>query len=121
LEDLVDEEFFDPPPSFPVALADAIIPPYTPSGRPLRRTFRGSAYELLAAVARGRIVHPLTAGSIYLSRDDMSAVPIPELPPLALGLVWPTAHESAQIRALAEVARSLGPVDVKAREPLPLA
>ena len=51
LEDLVDEEFFDPPRSFPVELADAVIPPNTPSGRPLRRTFRGSTYELWAAVA----------------------------------------------------------------------
>lgn len=120
LEDLVDEEFFDPPPSFPVELADAVIPPNTPSGRPLRRTFHGSTYELWAAVARGRIVHPITARSIYLSRDDMAAVPITDLPPLPLGLVWPTAHDSAQLRTLADLARSLGPVVVTAAEPSPV-
>ena len=113
LEDLVDEEFFDPPASFPVELADAVIPPCTPSGRPLRRTFRGSGSLMWAAVARGRIVHPITARSIYLSRDDMAAVPITDLPPLPLGLVWPTAHDSAQLRTLADLARALGPESCK--------
>jgi hypothetical protein len=66
-------------------------------------------------------VHPVTARSIYLSRDDMAAVPIKDLPPLPLGLVWPTAHDSTQLRTLADLARSLGPVVVKAGEPSPLA
>jgi DNA-binding transcriptional LysR family regulator len=119
LEDLVDEEFFAPPRSFPAELADAVIPPNTPSGRPLRRTFHGSSYELWAAVAHGRIVHPITARSIYLSRDDMAAIPITDMPPLALGLVWPTAHETTMIRRLADLTRSLGPVAVTVRESSP--
>jgi DNA-binding transcriptional LysR family regulator len=117
LEDLVKEEFVDPPSTFPPALADAVIPPCTPSGRPLRRVFRGSTYEIVAAVARGRIVHTVTARSIYYSRDDVVAIPITDLPPLALGLVWRTAHETAKIGALADIARTLGPVPVRAIEP----
>lgn len=37
-EELADEETHELPPSFPAALGDAIIPRFTPSGRPIRRT-----------------------------------------------------------------------------------
>jgi hypothetical protein len=42
------------------------------------------------------------------TRDDIALVPITGLPPLPLGLIWVPAHENARIRALSEVARSIG-------------
>jgi hypothetical protein len=36
-------------------------------------------------------------------------VPIRDMPPVPLGLVWCTAHENARIRALAQAARALTP------------
>jgi hypothetical protein len=42
-----------------------------------------------------------------LGRDDITLVPITDLAPLPLGLIWVTAHDNARIRALAETARSL--------------
>lgn len=39
--------------------------------------------------------------------DNIVLVPIRDLPPLPLGLIWRTAHENARIRALAEVASHL--------------
>jgi hypothetical protein len=40
-------------------------------------------------------------------RDDIALVPIEDLPPLPLGLIWCTAHDNARVQALAETAQSL--------------
>jgi len=108
LEDLADREVALMP--FPPALYDAIIPPRTPSGRVIRRTQPvGSIHELVSLVARGKIVHPTASGIPMLVRDDIALVPIREVPPLPLGLIWCTAHDNARIQALAETARSARP------------
>jgi HAMP domain-containing protein len=89
-------------------LYDAIIPPCAPSGRAIRRTQPvRSIHELVALVARGRIVHPTATGIPMFGRDDITLVPIRDLPPLPLGLIWCTAHHNARIQALAETVRSL--------------
>jgi hypothetical protein len=50
-------------------------------------------------------------GSLFertmLVRDDIALIPIKDLPPLRLGLIWCTAHDNARIQALAETARTL--------------
>ena len=106
IEDVAGREVALMTPPFPPALYDAIIPPRTPSGRAIGRTHpvRG-IHELVALVARGRIVHPTAAGIPMFSRDDIVLVPITDLPPLPLGLIWCTAHENARIQALAETVR----------------
>jgi hypothetical protein len=110
IEDLGDEEVHDIPPTFPKALYDAIAPPITPSGRKIRRTYPWRSDEdVLTATARGRIIHPQTAGAALSTRSDHVAIPIRDLPPLPLGLIWCTAHENARIRALASVAGQLSP------------
>jgi DNA-binding transcriptional LysR family regulator len=109
LEDLADREVAQMTPSFPPALTDAIFPPRAPSGREIRRgPAVRSIHELVSLVARGEIVHPTASGIPMFTRDDIALVPITGLPPLPLGLIWVTAHENARIRALAEVARSIG-------------
>jgi DNA-binding transcriptional LysR family regulator len=108
VEDLADRDVALMTPPFPRALYDAIIPPFTPSGRVIPRTQPvRSIHELVTLVARGRIVHPTAAGIPMLGRDDITLVPISDLPPLPLGLIWVTAHDNARIQALAETARSL--------------
>jgi DNA-binding transcriptional LysR family regulator len=96
------------PPTLPAALYDALLPPQTPSGRPIRRTHRVQGlHHTLALVASGRIVH-LTVASLPLAqRADITLLPIAGLPPLPLGLIWCTAHENARIRALAQAAATL--------------
>ena len=95
---------------FRKALYDAIAPSFTPSGTPIRRTYPWRSDEdVLTATARGRIIHPQTAGVALNIRPDCVQIPIRDLPSLPLGLVWCTAHENARIRALAAVARRLGP------------
>lgn len=109
-EDLADEDTNELPPPYPAALGDAIMPQATPSGRPIPRSQpTHSADHILTLIARGRIVHPTMASIPLFARDDITLIPIRDLPPMPLGLIWRTAHENATIRALASTARSLAP------------
>src|SRR5437762_2812218 len=59
IEDLADEEVALLPPTTPSAVYDLLIPPRTPSGRPIRRTHPVQTInEILSLVAPGHIVHP---------------------------------------------------------------
>jgi DNA-binding transcriptional LysR family regulator len=107
-EELADYENVGFATRLPAALMDAIIPPRTPSGRPIRRHPKIlSIGEAGAEVARGRIIHPTVAGVLVFRRNDIVLVPIEGLPPLPLGLIWCTSHENARIRGLAATAASI--------------
>jgi len=113
MEDLADEQVALPPPSYPDALYDAILPPHTSSGRPITRAQAiRSISETAAYVAHGKIVHITMAGVPVFSRDDVALIPLQDLDPIPLGLVWCTARRSSKIHALADTARSLGPFRV---------
>jgi DNA-binding transcriptional LysR family regulator len=107
IEDLADEEVALLPPTTPSAVYDLLVPPHTPSGRPIRRTQPVQTInEILSLVARGRIVHPTSSAVPIFNRDDVTLIPIGDLPPLPLGLVWCASRENPRIRALNEVASS---------------
>jgi hypothetical protein len=95
--------------SFPAALQEALLPRCTPSGRPIRRfsTSSHSLTEFLPLVAAGQVVHATVEGVPLLARDDVVLIPISDMPAMPLGLIWSAAAENQEIRALAEVARSL--------------
>lgn len=108
VEDLAGEEVALMPPSIPRAVYDLLIPPRTPSGHPIRRTQPvQTIHEILSFVALGRIVHPTSSAVPIFGRDDVVLIPISDMPPLPLGLVWRTSRENPRIRALDEVAGSL--------------
>jgi DNA-binding transcriptional LysR family regulator len=108
IEELADEEVALLPPSTPAAVYDLLIPPRTPSGRPIRRTQPAQTVnEVLSLVARGLIVHPTSSTIPIFNRDDVILIPIDDLPPLPLGLVWCTARENPRIRALNDIASSM--------------
>jgi DNA-binding transcriptional LysR family regulator len=108
VEELADEEVAMPPPSTPPAVYDLIVPPRTPSGRPIRRTQRiHTINEILSLVARGRIVHPTSSTVPIFNRDDVILIPIHDLPPIPLGLVWVSSRENPRIRALNDIAGSM--------------
>lgn len=89
-------------------LRQAILPVRTPSGRVLRthpEPVRTVA-EAASLIARGKVVHP-TVQMRHFGNDQVVLVPIHDLPPIPLGLVWRTSQENARIRALARVARDL--------------
>lgn len=109
VEDLADEEVNEAG-GIPAPVWDALCPPRAPSGRPVRRVHSGRGIEgIIAGVSRGLMVHPTVAGVATFQRGDVVTVPIRDLPPMPLGLLWCTASENARIRALAEVARRAGP------------
>jgi DNA-binding transcriptional LysR family regulator len=108
IEELASEEVALFPPTTPSGVYDLLVPPHTPSGRPIRRTVRvRTINEILAFVAGGRIVHPTSSTVPMFDRDDIVLVPIDDLPPIPLGLVWPARRENARIRALDDTARSI--------------
>lgn len=108
VEELANEEVALPPMTTPSAVYDLLVPPRTPSGRPIRRTQPiRTINEILSLVARGRIVHPTSSRVPIFARDDVVLIPISDLPPIPLGLVWSTARENPRIRALDETARSI--------------
>jgi len=114
-EDLADYETVIPPAG---ALYDALIPPRTPSGRPVRRTRAvPGLHETLALVASGQVVHPTVAGLPLAQRGDIALLPLTGLPPLGLGPIWCIAHENARIRALAGIAAALPRAPRNPRDP----
>ena len=108
IEELAGEEVALHPPTTPPAVYDLLVPPRTPSGHPIRRTQPVQTInEILSLVARGRIVHPTSSTVPIFNRDDVVLVPIDDLPPLPLGLVWCVSRENPRIRALNETASSI--------------
>jgi DNA-binding transcriptional LysR family regulator len=113
MDDLPGEQVALLPQTFPPALYDAILPPRTPSGRPIARTQPvQSIGEVVTHVADGRIVHITMTGVSVFSRDDVVLIPVQDLAPTPLGLIWCSARYSAKIRALADTAQALGPLRV---------
>lgn len=89
----------------------AMVPTQTPSGRPIRvhPTPVRAVGEAVSLVARGQVVLP-TVAMQQVGLDRTVLVPISDLPPVPLGLIWFTSHENARIRALAKAAQGLMPV-----------
>ena len=111
IEDLADEQVALLPSSTPTAVYDLLIPPLTPSGRPIRRTQPvRTINEILSFVARGHIVHPTSSNVPIFDRDDVVLIPFDDLPQLPLGLVWCTSRENSRIRALDVAAQSITPM-----------
>ena len=108
VEDLADEETALLPRSVPPAVYDLLVPPRTPSGRAIRRTRPvATINEILSLVALGRIVHLTSSAVPIFNRDDITLVPVSDLPPLPLGLVWCAGRDNPRIRALNEIAAEM--------------
>jgi DNA-binding transcriptional LysR family regulator len=93
---------------FPPALMDAFNPPLTPLGKAIRRGLvTKTTSEIVQQVALGRVVHITVGGLALFHRPDIVTIPVRDMPPLPLGLIWRRAAENQRIRALAKVATSL--------------
>jgi DNA-binding transcriptional LysR family regulator len=111
VEDFAGQTLAQPPASFPAALTDAIFPPRTPSGRPIRRVpILRSISEIAAQVALGRIVHPTGREIAAFARDDIALIPIEDLKPVPLGPIWLRSRENPTILALADLAAAQQPL-----------
>jgi DNA-binding transcriptional LysR family regulator len=91
-----------------VRVRQAMVPSRTPSGRPVlvHPTPVRTVSEAVSLVARKQAVLP-TVSLQRFENHPIVLVPISDMPPVPLGLVWWTANENARIRALAQVASRL--------------
>jgi DNA-binding transcriptional LysR family regulator len=111
VEDLADEEVARVPATFPAELHDMFLPPTTRSGRPIRRTYAVKTFkEIVPLIAQGRIVFPIGPSTVGADREDIVTVPIRDVPPLVLTLIWRARRDDPRVRALAEVAAGLAPI-----------
>ncbi|XVQ06264.1 LysR family transcriptional regulator [Spirillospora sp. CA-255316] len=116
IEDLAGRRTTARLPRFPRALFDHFVPPATPSGEPIHRTYDlgdDDAYGVGAtAVARGHIVHPSVDAytALLAHRHDLKLIPIHDLPAIPIGPIWMTARQNARISALADTAANLPPL-----------
>jgi len=109
IEDLAEEDTARVPSTFPAALYETALPPFTPSGRPIRRTYPvRTIKEVVTLIAQGRIVWVVARrGYLGPGREDIVTVPMRDVPALPIGLIWCAAREDARIRALAALASEL--------------
>jgi DNA-binding transcriptional LysR family regulator len=108
-DDLAGETTFDRPETFPRALWHTWMPTTSSSApTPIPKEIVNEMAAIWSLVARGRIVHPTVESMAgKLGRDDIVLIPISDLPPIPLGLIWNRANENARIRGLAAAARSI--------------
>jgi DNA-binding transcriptional LysR family regulator len=104
LEDFADRVVSDAP-ALPREMLNAFIPPFSPSGRRLRRKDIRSFEDCLMLVAAGELVHPTVASFLqYYVHDGVVAVPIRDLPPSETALVWLSADRSQKVTVFAATA-----------------
>lgn len=108
IEDIADYRVPGAESPFPPALMDAFNPQVTPSGKPIKRDRPlKTTIETAQAVASGAVVHITVNGLALFKRPDIVLIPVHDMSPLPLGLVWRRAHANQRIRDLAKVAASL--------------
>jgi DNA-binding transcriptional LysR family regulator len=101
IEDVADEELPRLPSTFPLEISRFWLP-RRPAG-PQVRTYK----EILSLVAQGKIVWAGIDFVLGQDRDDLVTVPMRDMGPVRLGLIWCSARENARTRALASVADSM--------------
>lgn len=95
--------------ALPAELVREFAPPTTPGGRPIRRSALRTQEpsELIAAVARGRIVQPVSATFAQTYRHpDVVFLPIRDLPPSRTALVWRRRDRHRGLRAFLHLAQT---------------
>ncbi|WP_234352028.1 LysR substrate-binding domain-containing protein [Streptomyces sp. NRRL F-6491] len=100
-EDLAGLPLIVPTGTHPRYWLDHHYPRRTPSGAPVGLGPAAATWqEVLSHVTAGRGVAPGAArGARHHPRPGIAYVPLRDVPPLAYALVWPTAADSAPLRA----------------------
>jgi DNA-binding transcriptional LysR family regulator len=94
--------------ALPRELADALAPPVTSSGRPLRRVGMSSVGQILTRVALGEMVHPTVSSfAEYYRHPGVAFVPIRDLPTSDTAIVWLSADSSRNVAVFVETARAV--------------
>jgi DNA-binding transcriptional LysR family regulator len=107
--DLASTKILRVPAAVPDYWDHALVPQYTPDGRPVERgpSF-GTVQEMLALVGAGMGTYPVPSQATgYHVRPDVAYVPIHDAPPHQWRFVWLSAAETARIRAFDRAAATL--------------
>ncbi|GAA4639992.1 LysR family transcriptional regulator [Actinoallomurus vinaceus] len=101
-------------PRMPDYWEDRYLPFQTPRGRPIERSQTiTNGDDLINLVGTGEIVHSFPAHvTRYWAMPHIQWLPIRDMPPLPYAMVWRTETENDPIRALAQIVRDLGPLDL---------
>ncbi|RSS57786.1 LysR family transcriptional regulator [Streptomyces sp. WAC07061] len=93
---------------------DHHYPRHTPSGRTVPHAPAVTYWtELPSLIGRGKGVSPACEGAErYYARPDVAWIPFGDAPPVDYGFFWPTAGESARLRAFVETVCGLGGPDL---------
>lgn len=92
-------------PQLPQEFMDEFVPPFTPSGRPLRRIAPHSLDESLMRAALGELAH-VTVPSMasHHQHPNVTMVSISDLPPSKAVLAWLRENRSAKVSAFTRAA-----------------
>jgi DNA-binding transcriptional LysR family regulator len=121
LEEIADYRVAPIEDVFPKDMAEAWTPRNTPSGRPIPRLQIPSGpfgqmarddasqfrHQMSWWIRTGQIVLPTVAPYMALLGPDIIYVPIPDMPPLRAGLVWPRRARDPRRRAFIDLARDI--------------
>jgi DNA-binding transcriptional LysR family regulator len=110
MEDLGDHIVPNGGPAFPDYWAEAMLPRFTPQGRPIRRGPDARTFhEILALVAAEKVVCPLNAHvTWYYAHPGITCLPIHDAPVTEWALVWRTTATVPAVHAFTDTAHSCG-------------
>ena len=111
MEDLADWQLPHSAAPVPEYWQQTLVPTHTPGGRPIRRGPKVSTFqEVAAVVAAGEAICLIHGDAArYYPWPGPSVSPSVRRPDGTWALIWPTAGETALVRALARVAEEAGP------------
>ncbi|MEU6094326.1 LysR substrate-binding domain-containing protein [Streptomyces sp. NPDC047079] len=89
IEEAARYDGFRCPGDFPPYVWDQVVPPHTPSGKPIRRVHPMTTVEAMVEVlAEGRAVHASFQSLDAVLPAHIRAVPVHDLPPAPVTLAW---------------------------------
>ncbi|MFD4896619.1 LysR substrate-binding domain-containing protein [Streptomyces sp. NPDC058411] len=111
MEDLADWTLPHSALPVPEYWLQTLVPTHTPSGRPIRRGPKVSTFQEVAAVVAAGEAISLVHGDAarYYPWPGLRYLHPYDAPTGRWALIWPTAAETALVRALARVAEEAGP------------
>ncbi|MEU4979058.1 LysR family transcriptional regulator [Streptomyces sp. NPDC021969] len=112
MEDLADWPLPHSATAIPEYWQQTLVPTHTPGGRPTRRGPKVSSFQELAAVVAAGGAISLVHGDAarYYQWRGLRYLRPYDAPTASWALIWPTAGETALVRALAKAARDTGPL-----------
>lgn len=99
IEDLADYDAFECPGTMPDYVWDEVVPPVTPSGRPIRRTHRiSTTASMIDLVANAGAVHISLMSLAGIVPPSVRVVPIHDLPPAPVAVAWVAGPGDGRVR-----------------------